>query len=386
MAELLPISGRGRRDNKLEEAKRRIREATPEPELIDPELFNPVQRNPQGVNDAINALTRSRQEASEAADIASRETFNQQIQQMILSQVLGLGGAISNAATGGNVQTGIDQRVEQALPTALGLQDRLTRTLNDRALARTEATGQAGVDIARSNEEARVANELEARTQSQALQTAIQQAEAAARESGNTVLAEFQRITANEQRDRAQGTAEVNAAANLSRAETARLNALKPKTTSGSGPKKPGDKGFLSQSLRNFSGKVAANKDVDNRLQRIESGEATFAEEDAGSSIARSLSDASTERAVAQVEARSAAKVAGLEELSQELQFARSDGSNETVLVIVEEMQRRLRLNDPELKAREAELNQGNPNPVSMMDILTNLERQAEAGLLKPVN
>jgi hypothetical protein len=224
--ELLPT--RTRRQRELLDAARRSAElidaTTPDPDPVDPALFDPVQRNPQVVTDAINALAQSRVEGSRAADRLAQDAFNRQIQQLILSQVLGVGGAIANL-NGAGLQTGIDQNIARAQQTALGLQDRLTQQLISGVQDRAQVEGQASLDVARTQEEANIANQLEVQRQRQEFAQALVAAEDRARREGIDVRDALQQEIVNRRQERQLDITAANAAANQARAEASLIGA-----------------------------------------------------------------------------------------------------------------------------------------------------------------
>lgn len=263
------------RNELLERARETVVSTTPEPTPVDPSLYTPIQRNPNPVNDAIESLTNARVDALTAADIQRQENFRRQMQQLIAAQFLGAGGALSNAISGGNVQTGIDQRVAQALPMAMGLQDELSRSLIDSSLRRADIQGEAGINIAERNEQARLANEQAIQTQRQAMANAMLAAEERARQTGVDIRTAMQQEMENLFASERIGVSEQQAAAALTNAETNRIQALQPRTQSGGSGRapRPGETGYLTQVAEDYKATQARLGTTQEQVRRAETGE-----------------------------------------------------------------------------------------------------------------
>lgn len=394
--ELMPVARRTRRGNALLDAatraKERIDQFTPEAEFVDPSMFDPITRNPQPVSDAITSLANARLEGSQAADQLARDTFNQQIQQLMLSQILGVGGAIGNAATGGNVRTGIDQRVNQALPQALGLQQNLNRQLANTLQQSPIIEGEAAIQVAQQQENARVANAEAQQASRQALSAALIRAEERAVKEGIRIEDAVQQEVGNLQRDRQLGIGETNAAAATSNAVTNRINALKPRAGSGGTGKRPGERGFARTILDDFRGTRARAQRASGQLESVTNPDVenppTPFELQAGEVTAKELFEQQQIQDDNLIRFTGAIRQAPTDEVADFLAEGLETGDADMLLPVIDELQLRVSRNDPALKAMEAQLNANaqDGQTVSMTDYLNNLERAARSGGLTPRN
>jgi len=263
--------------NPLEEfissADRRIREVTPEPTPVDESLVQPILQNPTVVNDAIQSLANSRLEGVAAAEELGKRTFGQQMEALLLSQVLGAGGAASQAFSGIPTNNGLRQRNNTALPQAFGLQDRLTSELIQHAQNRGNIEGETGLRVAQNTEQSRVANEQEIRNQKIQLQNLISAAEKTAREKGESVLDVAKQMFDSNQDLQRTNIAASNAASTQVQAEAALIRARQARITSNSGktPKKPGDLGFVAKSLTDLRNGRAQKSVLDQQIRELSS-------------------------------------------------------------------------------------------------------------------
>lgn len=390
--ELIPVATRRtRRRNPLDtealldRTQRIIDESTPEPDIIDPTLFSPIERNPNRVNDAITALANARVEGSFAADELRQQQFNDQLQQLILSQFLDVGGAIANLG-GSQNQVGINERAAQALPTALNLRSALTDQLIRGAEERARLQGEAGVRTAQSSEEARIANEEDARSQRQLAAEAAIRAQEVARQQGidfRTALNQvFNQMSQEEQLRQGRDRIDIAEADSITR----RIDVLKP-SSSRSGTIKRGEKGFIRGLLDDGRGNRAAAQEARTQ-QNAPPGEGIGAgvQELTRESAAREALE--REQLVAEniAQMRGALVVAPGDEVNEVFAELFEQGDNQFILPVIDELQSRLRKNpnDPDLKRLESTINQGaGPDEaVSLQEFLNEAEIRAEAGRL----
>lgn len=386
---LVPVSNKNvKGTNPLaERAKNIVDSTTPEPAFVDPSLYDPVQRNPDSIVSAINALAQSRNEANTAANVLARQNYNDQIQQLILSQLLGVGGAIGNAVTGGNVQTGIDQRVAQSLPTAMNLRNQLTQQEIQAAMSRAETTGQAGLDVAKIQEQYATENQKEEQAQRQLLQSALDKAYERARQTGIDVRQALMDELSVEARNRQLGVAEINAATNVADSETRRFAALANANnkTGTSGKVYPGDPGYTSKTLQDvLSDQARLEKSKTQMNAILAPGSSNPYAMEAGGGLQSTLykNDQNLQDNLAKF--RYGLRSDETKAVGGYLAYG-IEGRNPVVTqAAVDELQLRLARNpnDPELKSLEQSANAGKgaEEAVSLNDYLTNLEAQIASG------
>ncbi len=371
--ERFPVARRSGRQNAILDLVNRSREiidaTTPEAEPVDRSLFDPIERNPNIVNEAIASLTQSRVEANSAANELERENFNRQMQGLILQNLLGVGGAIGNLGGSGTV-TGIDQNIQNTQQQARSLQDRLTQGLIDRAREDAIVQGEAGVRTATNEEEARLANEQERQAQDQAFAAAVRAERDIARQTGADVREVAQQEIENLNQERRLAREDFDA-------QTRRITALRPRSTSRSGTRRIGDPGFLGEQVEEFRRQRASRQEAERLNAETDDplGELGLAEDAAQFSI---------EQKAQRESIREAARNASQNEITVFLSRGVSEQDTEVVTMMVDELQVRLATtpNDPELKALEARLNEGLPaeEAVSLGVYLQNLEDRALAG------
>lgn len=382
---------RQREADRLREARDIISATTPEPEAIDPTLFDPIDRNPQVVNDAINALTRSRVEGSLAADRLRNERFQRQMDQLILSQVLGVGGEIANLG-GSQNRTGVAENVRAALPTALNLERELVDNLTRGIQQRAEVQGQSQLEQAVNTQEARITEAEDRRNQQQKILQLQREARQTARQQGLDERQVFNQLVQREFTEKQLAQGDVRNEIAAENATTARIRALTPSASSNrSTGKRPGERGHvgnvLNDILESRAVRDTARKQLQGAVSPSDPNDPT-----AGSfqliqdATAKDLQEAEQNTEANKELMVPALRRADMDEVEEVFDFAIQGGDNELLPIVIDELILRATRNpnDPILKEIEANYNDGAQRPLSIIEILTELDKRAASGSLKP--